>query len=68
MKRMKFGYVEFEAGMRFVLKGVEYVVKSYGFVCNDSPFDPFGGCNGVETTTGEVFLCPQYFNTEIEVL
>lgn len=68
MTTMKFGDVEFEAGMRFVLKGVEYVVKSYGFVYNDSPFDPFGGCDGVETTTGEVFLCPRHFNDEIDIL
>lgn len=63
-----FGSAEFVQGMHFVYKGIEYVVSSYGFISNDSPFDPFGGCMGVTTTSGGVFNIPAYFNAEIEII
>ena len=49
-------------------KGIEYVVSYYGFISNDSPFDPFGGCMGVKTTSGDEFNIPAYFNEEIEII
>lgn len=63
-----FGFAEFEQGMHFVYKGIEYVVSYYGFISNDSPFDPFGGCIGVKTTSGDEFNIPAYFNEEIEII
>lgn len=63
-----FGYAEFTEGMHFIFKGIEYIVNYYGFIPNNSPFDPFGGRNGVVTTTGEIFYIPQHFYKEIEIL
>ena len=64
----KFGYAKFEHGTHFILRGVEYVVTSYGYVEYDNPFGVFDGANGVITTTGEVFHTPQFFNVEIEII
>lgn len=63
-----FGKAKFVKGMHFMYFNIEYVVSFYGLIPNDSPFDPFVGCYGVITTSGDEFDIPAYFNDEIDIL